>query len=728
MQEEKGFFGIFLRELRNLSTAGKRSHRVARTSANHLMKHRKFLFALSILVAQLFVCAPAALAEESNEGSFDVAIDSVMKPVADVAEGIVFFAIRGFPVVLIILASTAIFLTIYFRFINLRGFGVALGTVRGKYTSPDAPGQITHFQALSAALSATVGLGNIAGVAVAIGIGGPGATFWMILIGLCGMTTKFAECTLGVLYRKVAPDGSTRGGAMYYLRDGLAEKGLPGLGKFLAVFFAIMCVAGAIGAGNMFQANQAHQQIHNSFGWFNHGYEFGIVVAILVALVIIGGIVAIARVTSFLVPFMCGTYMLAAITVLIVNAGNIPDAIGIIIREAFNFSAAGGAVVGAVLIQGIKRGVFSNEAGVGSAPIAHSAVKTDRPASEGLVALLEPFIDTVVVCTMTALVIVTTGMWNVKADTKESNTPMFAAAEDGAATIGELEADEKLRFAGGKKVGWYEVSSAASEKPAWIQVESITELSTEVATALYSSPEKGGKSVGNLASGEEITFVELATSGLLKRKKDGWYKVVASDGKTTGWVETSTLRPTETRAAATPLFEKPEAGAEKIGELGAAEPVLFAGGIGIAWYEVTSFDDTKTGWVRAEAITLQDDGIWLTSEAFGTVIGWFPYVLAIAVFLFAFSTMISWSYYAEQAVIYLFGDNKGVIIAYKLVFCGFIIVGAAASLGNVIRLADALFFCMVIPNLVGVYVLLPKVKEQLTSYLAHVRSVDGKGE
>lgn len=571
--------------------------------------HSQAIAAILISILSLFAAVPMCLADEADgsQNSFDAAIDSVVGPVADVAEMIVFYSVGGFPVVLVLLACTAVFLTVYFKFINIRGFRVALGTIRGKYTDPDAPGQITHFQALSAALSATVGLGNIAGVAVAIGLGGPGATLWMILIGLCGMTTKFTECTLGVLYRKVAADGSTRGGAMYYLRDGLAEKGMPGLGKALAVFFAIMCIAGAIGAGNMFQANQAHQQIHNSFGIFAHGWEFGVVVAILVAMVIIGGIVAIARVTSFLVPFMCGIYLLAALTVLIVNAGHIPAAIGTIFSEAFSGAAAGGGIVG-VLIQGIKRGVFSNEAGVGSAPIAHSAVKTNRPASEGLVALLEPFIDTVVVCTMTALVIVTTGMWNVKADTKSADTPIYAAGEESAAVTGKLAEAEKLRFTG-------------------------------------NNVEEAGD--------------------------DGENK--------------------------------------------------------ITWREVTSFDDTQSGWVKAEAINLREDGIWLTSAAFGTVIGWFPYVLSIAVFLFAFSTMISWSYYAEQAVIYLFGDNKAVVIGYKLVFCGFIVVGAAASLGNVIRLADALFFCMVVPNLIGVYILLPKVKDQLDSYLAHVRSVDGNG-
>ena len=354
-------------------------------------------------------------------------------------------------------------------------------------------------------------------------------------------------------------------------------------------------------------------------------------------------------------------------------------------------------------------------------------MKTDRPASEGLVALLEPFIDTVVVCTMTALVIVTTGMWDVKADTKAAKTPMFTTTADGAAMTAELEAKEKLRFTGEKQVGWYEVSSSATEKPAWIRVEAISELTANVATALRAKPKEGAKVIGELAAGEKITFLNLPKSGLFGKKKEGWYNVKAADGKTEGWAAISSLTPTETLAAATPLFEKAEEGADKVGELGAGVPVLLEGGIGIAWYQVKTFDDSNTGWVKTGLLNIREGwggGIWLTSEAFGTVIDWFPYVLAIAVFLFAFSTMISWSYYAEQAVIYLFGDKKSVILAYKLMFCGFVVIGAAASLGNVLRLADALFFCMVIPNLIGVYILLPKVKQALAAFLEHARSVD----
>ena len=547
------------------------------------------------------------ISADANTKFIDEQNDQVLEPAANIAESVVFWSIpigggKAIPLVLVILGSTALFLTIYFRFINFRALGIAAKTIKGKYTAKDAPGQITHFQALSAALSATVGLGNIAGVAVAIAIGGPGATFWMIIVGLCGMTTKFTECTLGVKYRKVDSDGKTRGGAMYYLRDGLKDKGMATLGKVLAVLFAIFCVAGAIGAGNMFQANQAHQQFSDTFGILEQGWQFGLVVALLVGIVIIGGIVWIARVTSFLVPFMCAGYMLAAITVLIVNAGEIPSSLAIIVTEAFSGSAAAGGVIGAI-IQGIKRGVFSNEAGVGSAPIAHSAVKTDRPASEGLVALLEPFIDTVIVCTMTALVIISSGMWNVKADAKNELDIMNSPTSDTVITT--VTSGTKFHLTAQK----------GNQHPDWQEVE------------------------------------------VFKDDLQGWESI--------------------------------------------------------------------KGWVKIEDIKMRDgDGIWLTSEAFATVIDWFPYVLSIAVILFAFSTMISWSYYAEQAVIYLFGKRNDVIITFKFIYCLFIILGAAASLGNVIRLADALFFCMVVPNLIGVYFLLKVVKRELASYLDHVRSVE----
>ena len=324
------------------------------------------------------------------------------------------------PAVVLWLVTGAIIFTLYLRFVNFRYFRLAIEIVRGKHSDPTDKGEVSHFQALSAALSGTVGLGNIAGVAVAISLGGPGATFWMIIAGLLGMSSKFVECTLGVKYRKFGEDGRTYGGPMYYLRDGLAKRGWGKTGKIFAIFFAVMCVGGSLGGGNMFQINQAFAQFVNVTGgpqesWAQgYGWLFGLVVAALVAMVIIGGIRSIARATSKIVPLMCGIYVLAAIVVLIARINEVPGAFALILSEAFNPQAVTGGFVG-VLIQGFKRAAFSNEAGIGSASIAHSAVRTKFPASEGLVSLLEPFIDTVVVCTMTALVIVVTGQWEVGA-------------------------------------------------------------------------------------------------------------------------------------------------------------------------------------------------------------------------------------------------------------------------------------------------------------------------
>lgn len=351
-------------------------------------------------------------AQEQSQ-SIDQIIDSWFAPIANGLAKVFFYPIftiagQGIPLVLIWLVIGAVFFTIYMNFINIRGFKLAIDVVRGKYDDPNDPGEVSHFQALTAALSGTVGLGNIAGVAIAISVGGPGATFWMIVAGLLGMSTKLVECTLGVKYRQIDEKGVVHGGPMYYLSQGLEQKGWGGLGKVLAVFFAVMCIGGSFGGGNMFQVNQAFQQFSGTFGVLeNSGWVFGIIIAVMVAVVIIGGIKSIAKVTDKVVPFMVGIYVLAAIVILFANFTSIPSAFGKIFTEAFSTTAVAGGAIGAI-IQGFRRAAFSNEAGVGSASIAHAAVKTDEPASEGLVALLEPFIDTVVVCTMTALVIIIT--------------------------------------------------------------------------------------------------------------------------------------------------------------------------------------------------------------------------------------------------------------------------------------------------------------------------------
>ena len=318
------------------------------------------------------------------------------------------------PFVVLWLMAGAIFFTLRMGFINLRGFWHAIRLTKGDYDDPNETGEVTHFQALASALSATVGLGNIAGVAIAIGTGGPGATFWMVLVGLLGMSSKFTECTLGQMYRKVAADGTVSGGPMHYLRDGLADMGLKPLGTVLAFVFAILCVGASLGGGNAFQVGQSLDAIRQDIPLIDqYPWIYGLVMAVLAGVVIIGGIKSIGAVASKIVPIMCVAYVLMCLYILGVNASEIPLAVRSIFDGAFNLQAGIGGAIG-VMVIGIQRAVFSNEAGIGSAAIAHSAAKTDEPVSEGIVALLEPFIDTVVICTMTALVIIITGVYDAE--------------------------------------------------------------------------------------------------------------------------------------------------------------------------------------------------------------------------------------------------------------------------------------------------------------------------
>jgi len=514
------------------------------------MKRPLLLFLTSLLTPLL------AFAEQAPRG-WDARINDAVRPVTDAVAGVVFYAVQlgdsastAMPLVIIMLLTAATIFTLYFRFVQFRRFKLAIDTVRGKYSDPTHEGEVSHFQALTAALSGTVGLGNIAGVAIAISLGGPGATFWMILAGLLGMASKFTECTLGVKYRDVGPDGTVYGGPMYYLTKGLKEKGMARFGKFLAVFFAIMCIGGSFGGGNMFQANQAAQQFNAMIGATSGsaGLLFGVFLAFLVAIVIIGGIKRIGSVTEKVVPFMCGIYVLAALVIVLGHATLIPQAFVEIIKGAFTPAGISGGIVG-VLVQGFRRAAFSNEAGVGSAAIAHSAVRTENPASEGVVALLEPFIDTVVVCTMTALVIVIFNM-------------------DAHFVYGDVVDNNIMLTATGERVG----------------------------------------------------------------------------------------------------------------------------------------------------------GVTLTSIAFAEVIPWFPYILTLAVVLFAFSTMLSWSYYGLQSWMYLFGRSKVSDYTYKILFCIFVILGSAASLTAVTDFSDAMIFAMAVPNLTGLIILLPKVREEVDKYVNKIRT------
>ena len=388
------------------------------------------------LLSSLFFVTNQLSAQEKG---LDQRIDEAFKPISDTITNAVFFEVFDTPFVLILLVGSALFFTLYFKFPNIRHFGTAINVVRGKYDEVEAhkaelaelnivdgdvigtindeskEGEVSHFQALATAVSGTVGNGNIAGVALAIALGGPGATFWMIVCGVLGMSTKFVECTLGVQYRDVDENGVVYGGPMYFLKKGLASKGFATLGKVVAVLFAIFCIGGSFGGGNAAQSNQATIVLKDLFGLESAmaGTLIGVSIAVLVGIIIIGGIKRIAAVTEKVVPLMAVLYIMACVYIVATNFTLVDDAIGQILAQAFEPKAVGvGGVIGVLLI-GFRRAAFSNEAGAGSASIAHSAVKTKFSASEGLVALLEPFIDTVVICTMTALVIVIFNMGGV---------------------------------------------------------------------------------------------------------------------------------------------------------------------------------------------------------------------------------------------------------------------------------------------------------------------------
>jgi AGCS family alanine or glycine:cation symporter len=528
------------------------------------------LLRISLLLGTFLLPLLLLAQDAPAEKGFDQRIDEAFAPIADVVNRIVFFEIplgsASIPFIVVLLVIGAVFFTLYFSFINIRKFGLAIRVVRGKYDyldknaahvhpdelnvsdkgdNPDTikdeshHGEVNHFQALATAVSGTVGLGNIAGVAVAVAVGGPGATFWMIVCGLLGMSTKFVECTLGVKYRDLDKNGTVYGGPMYYLSRGMSETKAAVLGKPLAILFAILCIGGSFGGGNAFQSNQATAQIVSMMGLSggSTGFIIGLILAFLVGIVIIGGIKRIAQVTEKIVPFMAGLYIVASLIIIFAHFSLIDDAFAQIFREAFSPQAGIGGLMG-VLIVGFRRAVFSNEAGAGSAAIAHSAVRTRYPASEGIVALLEPFIDTVVICTMTALVIVIYNM-------------------DGS------------HFT-------------------------------------YGSP-------GNLG------------------------------------------------------------------------------------------------------------GVDLTSAAYNDVIPHFSYVLTVAIVLFAFSTMISWSYYGLQAWKFLFGRSKASDLSYKLLFLAFVVIGASATLNAVISFSDAMILAMVFPNMIGLFFLFPKVKQELDRYLSAIK-------
>lgn len=375
-------------------------------------------------------------AEPPPAGGLMAAADRAMGHVNAAIGRVLFFDLlfwddtRRLPFIVAWLVVGAVFLTLRMGFINVRAFRHAINVTRGRYTNPDEPGDVSHFDALSTALSATVGLGNIAGVAIAVSLGGPGATFWMIVAGLFGMTAKFAECTLGQMYRDVrGGEKGVLGGPVQYLSKGFAERGLPGLGRVLAVTFALLCIGGSLGGGNAFQVNQSMNAIQETVPFLAGApWLYGLMMTVLTGIVIVGGIKRIAGVADKIVPLMAGVYLTGCVVVVLMNAGQVPQALLAIVAQAFSPDAAYGGFVG-VLVVGFQRAAFSNEAGAGSAAIAHSAARTNYPVREGIVALLEPFIDTVVICTMTALVINLTGAY-----TNPAYADLIAANQGAALT------------------------------------------------------------------------------------------------------------------------------------------------------------------------------------------------------------------------------------------------------------------------------------------------------
>ncbi|GAA2396574.1 alanine/glycine:cation symporter family protein [Streptomyces glaucosporus] len=492
---------------------------------------------------------------ESWTTRIDEGISDFADPIASKLSDIVFYTIpvgdTEFPWIVGWLVLAGLVFTAYFGFAQVRHIGTALKLVRGKYEQKDAPGEVSHFQALTSAVSGTVGLGNIAGVAIAVTIGGPGATFWMIVCGLLGMATKFVECTLGVKYREVHADGTVSGGPMHYLRKGMAERGYGALGKVLAAGSAFALMFFAFFGGNLFQVNQSLEQLRSVtgkddsvFATSGGALAFGILLAVLVALVLVGGMRSIGAVTSRLVPAMAIVYVGACLAVILVNITEVPSAVVTILEGAFAPEGVAGGVIGALIV-GFQRAAFSNEAGIGSAPIAHSAVKTKRPATEGVVAMLEPFVDTVIICTMTALTIVI------------ASTPSWEAARE--------------------------------------------------AVADGSAPESG---------------------------------------------------------------------------------------------------------------------VALTSDAFETVISWFPYVLTVAVLLFAISTIITWGYYGLKTWTYFFGRSKASETLYNVLFSLIVVAGALMSLGSLVAMADSFLFIAAVFNIIGLYLLAPMVKKELGKVLDYVRRRD----
>lgn len=620
------------------------------------------------------------------------------------------FGVEGnLPLAVLWLVVGAVYFTFRMGFINLRAFKHAILITAGKYDNPEDHGEVSHFQALNAALSATVGLGNIAGVAIAIATGGPGATFWMIMAGFLGMTAKFVECTLGQKYREVRPDGRVMGGAMFYLSKGLGEMGLSGFGKFLAVFFAVLCIGGSFGGGCAFQVNQSLNAVSTSVPALggDNGWIYGLVMTIAVGVVIIGGIKSIAKVAEKIVPLMCCVYVLAAMVIILMNASAVPAALTSIFTEAFTPSAVFGGFIG-VLVTGFKRAAFSNEAGVGSAAIAHSAAKTEYPVREGLVALLEPFIDTVVICTMTALVIVVSGAyWSPESGRNWPDVPTYKTSTNDAgekkdvslkSEVADIAKDEIKLIDGIERTEKLKTTDAAQHRKLCGElVTTQAALSTRidaVAAHIKALPDADKYSVelASIASCKSAIDDAVRLLGEAKTGNETVIAVSVAMRIITGYE--MAMNPGIKDAAYKPVGVDPEVirGERELADMR---------------YAIAN-----------------DRGAQLTSIAMDRQIRGFKYILAIAVMLFAYSTMISWSYYGERCWAYLFGDGSSMV--YRTLFLSFVFLGSIVSAKNVLEFGDLMILGMAFPNVIGLFLLSGRVSKDLKAYWASYKAGEFK--
>lgn len=629
----------------------------------------------------------------------------------------------GYPVV-ILCAFSGIYYTIFkLKFIQFRCFPHAVALLRGKYDNPNEKGHITHFQALSAALSGTIGLGNIAGVAIAIALGGPGAVFWMWIMGIFGMATKFAECTLGTKYRNENPEtGDVRGGPMYYIVAGLGKKFKP-----LATMYAICIGLGAYGVGSMFQSNQAASGLFTNYG-IPMGVT-GFVMAGLCGAVIIGGIERIGKVASRIVPTMCAVYVFTAIGICLLNYELLPYVFQIIFTDAFTGSAAAGGAIGTVIKMGVKRAVFSNEAGLGSASIAHAAVKTDHPVREGIVASMGPFIDTVVVCSATAAIIIMSGLYgtamygNAGSMTMSFDQPSQIMMSSGWQIVDQNipEESEKLRqYRDGATVLKYKASpvvGVATTRSFPVVSEGRSKLSGElgrhmIGEAIRFSSYRSGEGFYSVhvidENNERIGVLKLIPSGdivYLKDAKGAPQKAISisSSGTDQSWESYIINFHDEFISRAT----QEGASLDKI-------KLSFVASSGSAdWY--------------LDRIQVVDklSGIDLTIAAFDSFIQGFGKIfISFSVLLFAFSTMITWSYYGEVGSEFVVG--KSYSLAYKWVFVGTVFLGSLLSLTDIVNFGDLLIGLMAIPNSIAILLLAPIVVKEANHYFKRLKAGEFK--